>query len=406
MAENEKPKNPRREVEFARPRLDGPRFEGHAIPVELLSELEKYRKLLLEVAKDLYRLNTGGEEPPAGFSKRFKLELKGVEEGSAIPVFVRELPPIPEAVMAAAQPPAETDTEEDFREFDEARDLVAQTIEMVAAKAEIPDRFPRRLLPMLENLGKKFEHEGSFEFRGPSAPREQRGPQLTPGVRERIHDIRSKDYSRQVVHDGTVTGFDWGGWFKIQTLDFRVIEGKHVGWDIQRVLLAGLTSKGRARVRIDAHTTFSPSGLAKQITEVVSAALWTRSDGETLGQLEERIASLAAIEEGWLEGAGERLDAKGLDWLKSWLIREMVERGLPKPRLFPTPDGEIEAEWSAGPWEITATFNLEKHTAYLHAAQTETLEDDDQTVNLRKGPGEDDLFEFLKRFGVKFREAK
>jgi hypothetical protein len=118
-------------------------------------------------------------------------------------------------------------------------------------------------------------------------------------------------------------------------------------------------------------------------------------------QVEERIKELQGLKPGWLDNEhGRALPEEGLSWLEGLLIRLMVERYLPKPRLYATPDGEVEAEWSFGAWEVSATLDLDKKSAWMHAANVQTLEDAEETLALETLTGVERLVAFLMQYGT------
>ena len=73
--------------EFLRPRLTGARFEGGAIPLDMLNELPALGEMIVAVAKWRYfQDHPDRKRTPRGFAESASLRLTGVEEGSAIPV--------------------------------------------------------------------------------------------------------------------------------------------------------------------------------------------------------------------------------------------------------------------------------------------------------------------------------
>ncbi|MEV4988447.1 hypothetical protein [Pseudarthrobacter sp. LMD1-1-1.1] len=71
---------------FASFKLDGARFNGGRLPVDALVELQRYRELILEAAKQAWREANPGEEVPADFSSAFDLAVTEIEDGSAVPL--------------------------------------------------------------------------------------------------------------------------------------------------------------------------------------------------------------------------------------------------------------------------------------------------------------------------------
>src|SRR5271165_729147 len=79
-------------VEFFKPKMVGGRFEGHAIPLELLRDLAVLEEMVVEVAKWRYlEDNPGRTRSPRGFSEGISLSLAAVGEGSAIATIVLSL---------------------------------------------------------------------------------------------------------------------------------------------------------------------------------------------------------------------------------------------------------------------------------------------------------------------------
>ena len=63
--------------------------------------------------------------------------------------------------------------------------------------------------------------------------------------------------------------------------------------------------------------------------------------------IRKQVARLAAVEPGWLDGAGDRCDQQGLKRLEAQLIR-YYPRTAPELLLSPTEDGDAFAEWWLG----------------------------------------------------------
>ncbi len=94
------------------------------------------------------------------------------------------------------------------------------------------------------------------------------------------------------------------------------------------------------------------------------------------GQIEE----LKLIEDGWLEGRGSALSQAGLDWLRGVFVRHAPD-DVPKPYLYPTEAGGVQAEWSLGSREATLEVNLETHDAQWHVLDLQADEVQERTLN-------------------------
>ena len=86
-----------------------------------------------------------------------------------------------------------------------------------------------------------------------------------------------------------------------------------------------------------------------------------------LSLIDDQIAQLSLIENGWLDGDGISLPKAGLNWL-----REVLSYFSPTPTLYPTPDGGVQAEWSFEGREVSLEVDLDTHRAEWHDLNTIT----------------------------------
>jgi hypothetical protein len=75
-----------------------------------------------------------------------------------------------------------------------------------------------------------------------------------------------------------------------------------------------------------------------------------------LTALLERIYQLERLEPGWLDGEGAPPTRAALHQARG-ILANLVMRGAPRPRVYPTPEGGIEAEWTVGKCDISAAFS-------------------------------------------------
>ena len=96
-----------------------------------------------------------------------------------------------------------------------------------------------------------------------------------------------------------------------------------------------------------------------------------------------RLSDLAGLQPGWLDGAGVALNGEGLRWATSLLIS--VEQELPRPYLYPTPEGRLQAEWSFHGAEVSAEIDLVSHDVELVGVHTRTRAVTEEKINLDQG---------------------
>lgn len=375
---------------FAQPVLRGQRFADHSLPLEAAEGLMAYRELVRNLAKHLFNTRNGRSRAPRGFDKTFDLKLKGVHGDCAVPVLAR--PEIPDV------PPGANPEDFDYAEFDHARDLIARTVQALALGQELPGEFPEEMLADLEAFGDTFEADESIELRG---VQETPGPVLDYKVRRRITQERSRgSYTETTTIEGRIIGFDLDkSQFKVRTLNRRTVEGTFEPRHEDRVLKA-LAGKKWCRVRITGTVRFSAGQVPVRFEEIGSMVVWTRTSEEAVKQVEDRLHELASLPPGWLEGEGKAVPAGELEWFRTRMFALMVDHGLPRPKLYATEDGNLQAVWRPLPWRIEAEFDLSEKSCSLLAMNVESDEDQDKELefDLTTEQGEKELAEFLKRF--------
>jgi hypothetical protein len=108
-----------------------------------------------------------------------------------------------------------------------------------------------------------------------------------------------------------------------------------------------------------------------------------------------RLAELAALKDGWLDGAGRAPSQADLQWLAAtW--SGAFPRDLPTPYAYPTPDGGIQLEWTTGPWELSAEIDLSARTATLSKVNVDSSEGIEKGIDLKNSAGWDALREFVR----------
>jgi hypothetical protein len=70
---------------------------------------------------------------------------------------------------------------------------------------------------------------------------------------------------------------------------------------------------------------------------------------------QQRLAELAALPTGWLDGEGEALDPEGLAWASALVL---ALQNPCKPYCYPTPEGDLSVEWDLPGYSIDARFFL------------------------------------------------
>jgi len=162
--------------------FSGPRFWDAGLEADALLELLAYRKLLVETAKELWRDANGGLRLPRDFQKSIRLKFYFIESGLEAVTLKR---------VVSHDDAHSGKSLGDFAEIDDAALLIDETITAVSEWRSIPDRMPKRSLPLLSALGRRLRQGESIETR---AMRSSTAAELTRETRRRLAVLSSGSY--------------------------------------------------------------------------------------------------------------------------------------------------------------------------------------------------------------------
>ena len=83
----------------------------------------------------------------------------------------------------------------------------------------------------------------------------------------------------------------------------------------------------------------------------------------------------------WRDGYGMAPNHEGLDWLAGQFER-FYANSLPRPYLYPTPQGGVQAEWLRDPHDASLEIDLESHSAEWHCLNLVTKASVVEDLNL------------------------
>ena len=175
---------------------------------------------------------------------------------------------------------------------------------------------------------------------------------------------------------------------------------------------AHLVRASLAELNAVANIDVLPTSLGPQIvagpiyelpTNVVDVRRWLEAllghadQGSAMPNTEARLAALATLDDGWLDNAGVAIAPTGLAWLTATLTAAIGE-GLPLPHLYPTPDGNVQAEWSFAGTEVSALFDASAKAASCVGVHTRSGAHREEDVRLLDADGVTALVRFVTRF--------
>jgi hypothetical protein len=361
----------------------GSRFGEAAMPLEALPELAAYRDLVLAVAKALFQgAHRDRQRLPKGFEASFRLVMDRVDAGSVVPVVSRLsddpgmlFPPGPDL-------------------FDRARDVVERGIAAASDGATLPVELSKEILARFGAFGRTLRDEEEIVV---AQPGKREGAVYNRAVRRGLVLRAQATYEDDVDLLGEVRAADKDAeGFVLRTADGRK-------FDVRTPPLffpLALRSLGEsALVRVRGTGTYNAEGQLVRVSMATDVSLAEEGDEQTRPgcptPIEAQVDSLAALPTGWYDDASPAYDAEALRWLSDLLKGVLDGFQLPRPYIYPTPEGFARAEWSGPSWEVVSSFNLESRSADVMAARADSQEIHELTVPLGQPGGESKLGRFL-----------
>ncbi len=346
-----------------RPRLTGPRFEEHGIPLEMFKDFAALEEMIVEVAKYVYlEDHPNRRRTPRGFTEGVSLKLKAVEKGSAIPVITVESAPGKQ--MTLFQPGY----------FERAVEAIIHTIDAASRKETITAHLPERFLGYFDRIGRSLLKDEAIEF---PIPNSDKAAKLTQQTRKNlILASRTQEITDDVQLRCSVPEIDQdAGTFHIQLVDGTKIKAPLQEQYYETVLQAVHTYRDNTRVLVEGVGRFRRDGKLVGIDSIEHVTSLDPLD------VPARLNELRMLRDGWLDGQGKALDEQELDWFAEILSRLYPEE-LPLPYVYPTIEGNIRLEWAYDTREISMEVDLHVHRGEWDVLDVSTGEEEHRVLNL------------------------
>jgi hypothetical protein len=251
-------------------RFTGGRFEQNKgwLDIDVLPELEIYKRLLIEMAKEEWRLsNPGRERLPKGFEEKIHLGFREVREGScAVPL--ERIVEVEDDCIGVYVPD----------EVDEAVKIIDATLIAVRNDAPFPDRLSARIIPMFEEWGKTLTSDEGIVLDG----QDSNCPRFDATIRSRILNTKRERYEDIVDLVGEIRAAELrsreGGSFSILLDNGDLVSGNFTD-EQEKSITEALHEHRQVRLRIVGRGEFEVSGQLRRILRVDH--LEERATGET-----------------------------------------------------------------------------------------------------------------------------
>lgn len=242
----------------------GPRFDDGGVDLDVAPDLHRYKTLLVEVAKELWRRNHPERKNlPKNFEDSLSLKFYEVRSNCAtVPL---------ERVLSADDREQLWDAED---ELDDAVTLVADTIEAAGNDQSLPEKFPKHLLALFSDYGKTLRDQEWIEQR--PAKRES-GVRYDSVVRDRLTRWLDTPYEDAVDLIGEVTMARVSKpQMEIQFKD-RKVEAAFRPED-EDVITTALKQHTTAKLRVIGRGQFGSDGVVRKVTDVTDIILLPSGD--------------------------------------------------------------------------------------------------------------------------------
>lgn len=310
---------------FGRLRFSGGRYEQPGMPLSAAAELERFERLVAEVARLRYLADhPERRRAPRGF-RSVGLRLTRVEPGSVVPVLER--PSSGQTALPVVD------------HHQEALELICQALDAINDDKPLPERFPERALSEFAQFGRSLQPDERLELGTGGRP----PALLQRETRARIQRLAHLNAIEvETVLTGQLTGLASEPPQLTITLPGegrRQLAGPYTDpalWDDLRGYLGQGERAPLASFSVIASQT--PDGTITAIIDVLAV------ESALPAALADRLQELSTLADGWLQQGVPAPNESALRNTESLLL-SCVDEGLPQPDIYPSADGGVQLEW-------------------------------------------------------------
>jgi hypothetical protein len=360
--------------DFISPKLEGQRFVGHSVPLDMLKDFAALQEMLVEVAKWRFLAdNPDRQRTPRNFTADFDLRLTGIEDGSAV---------LKISLMVASLFPSSHQ-----QYLQKAKTDIVEAV--AAAEAGQQPTLPPYLLSYFDRFGRGLKPGESivFERSGGTA-------RLNSDIRQRlVRYSQVTEFTDEVLVYARVYEADK----RNSTFQLEILNGQRLSGPLREpyesVVMDALKTYGKKDVQV-----ISVQGVAK--FDMGGKLSWFETvEHVTLTDpldIDRRVAELSLLKDGWLDGQGSALDPERLRLIGTQ-FRTRLDPTLPPPFLYPTPEGDLRAEWSLDAAEVSVDISLANLVGQYSALDISSGKSTDETFDLTQDESWTTLNQTLRR---------
>lgn len=335
-------------IEIFAPRYEGERFNEHRLPLDLIEDLSVFQEMTIAMAKVIYKeKNQGRERIPKDFTKGISFELENIAEGSTIPKIVLI------TAMSGLFP------QQNVAYFEEAKDRIVEVVQSAEDDTNINSHAPDFVLKYFSRFGKKLGENEFIEFN----PNGIKKAKFTRESRKKIIKASSKanEYNEDVKLRGFISEMDFQKMsFTIDLLNGQRLTSSYESefQNILKTALISFTERIKKKISISSSVRFNKTDNIIKIESVESI-----SDLEDL-DVSFRLEEIGYLKKGWFNSESDSFNMHQLLWL-STEFDDKFNPELKLPYTFPSPDANIQFEWSSDNIEADLYVDLKNKKGEL-----------------------------------------
>ena len=321
-------------------RYVGSRFSGPRLPFDVLADLPALRDLLAAFAEDIWReANPSRQRVPKGFDKILTFSLTGVDNGSAMPAISWD---------PAATQPALPGLHSQTSLVRMAHDQVVRLFD-AAGQGRFPDALSGNHLRALNRFGATLRDNEKIEFYN-SQGSDGRVVFLDAERRKRLITHIRPTYEKRIEGIGRLVGIYEDGELTLRSEPFGDIKVP-----VERGLVTE-ASEGKlgASVFYDLIAELDHGDRLRGIQRVDDVRLVDDDVESGLEHCEGRLTELAALNDGWHDGAGSRIDPIAIENARKFLLKRPDHCA--DFRIYPNLDSGIQIEFVLHGWDFSVEF--------------------------------------------------
>lgn len=337
------------DLDVARLKFAGGRYEKPGYPLEGIDELERYQRLIQCAAKHIWReANPKRKRLPANFEERVRLRLRYVLPGSVVPVLA---------------PDVDTMSEEGSI-LSKSIDLIDEIFEQIVKHVELPEWVDDEFSQAIRGFGGSLANNEYSTFRAGSAHEVRYGR----AERKALIDAMKTDaepLSGALI--GRIEMLDVGLKFALIDPNGRRIPGEFTESSLfEDMHDVHHLSETAGLVWLDCTFSTDDGGYPTRVLDVYRVGPFAHSSNEWAL----RLARVASLPKGWLDGAGDRVHLDAIISMLA-LIESLQQHGFARPSIFADEEGGLRLEWltdashtvaGAGPSGFFSLYHLNVST--------------------------------------------